>query len=87
MSFTSQNTLVEGVLLADKVGEVRFINANNFPHLSIEEESKNNDKYAKLLFGHYEECNGLLMSKDMNTLISIDSMNRVSLSLCNRFIG
>ena len=64
-----------GLLVSDKVGEVHYINLNN-----LKEKGhiiKADDKYDKILFGHQQECLGLLKSQDSSSLASFDTLNRV----------
>ena len=70
---------LKGVIVADKIGEVRFVSRDNLDKTmngSLEENDE--DGISKLLFSHYEDCLSVLFSEDEKFLISTDSMHRVS---------
>lgn len=65
-------------MISDKVGEIRFLNLENLKKLSSNKEE--NDKVGKLLYGHQQECLGMLISDDKQSLISCDTLNRIRIS-------
>jgi alkyl hydroperoxide reductase subunit AhpC len=50
VSIETEAAFINGFFIADKVGEVKFINIENLGKLKNEDEE--NQKVTKLLFGH-----------------------------------
>jgi len=76
---------IKGVLIADKVGEVYFLNLDNLEKLPKDPETipgKNEapesyDYVAKLVYGHQQTCTFLNTSSCGRFLISVDTLNKV----------
>lgn len=67
------------MLLADKTGEIGFINLANFEKIPFTEEVKESveydeQTYYKSLYGHQETVLGMQFSKSGTKLISWDSL-------------
>lgn len=87
---------VTGLLLADKMGEIGFINLSNVSLLpgegAVEEESKAlelaegelppfEDKGVyKTLYGHQETCLGMQLSDDSRLIASCDTLKKVNVA-------
>ena len=69
---------LRGVMIADKVGEVHFVNMNNFREKGASVGC--DDRQYKTLFGHQQECVGMKISMDENCLASFDTLNRIRIS-------
>jgi len=72
----------KGLLLADKTGEIGFINNKNINQIANLEEVKEDVKYEdnnyyKTLYGHGEMCLGLEFTADRQHLVSWDTLNKV----------
>ena len=76
---------ISGVLIADKVGEIYFLNLDNLHKLPEDPESipgKNEagDSYdfvAKVVYGHQQTCTFLNASTCGRYTISVDTLNKV----------
>lgn len=71
-----------GVLLADKTGEIGFINDNNVPSIpkleDVKEDAEYEDqKYYKTVYGHQETVLGMRFNKDRNLIASWDTLKKV----------
>ena len=85
---------VTGLLIADKMGEIGFINIANVSRLpneqQIEEEKKDLPEGAlpefeengvyKTLYGHQETCLGIELSADNNFVASCDTLKKVNVT-------
>lgn len=80
---------IEGIVIADKVGEIYFLNLKNLdklPKFGEEEPNKKEDedddtqKVAKLLYGCQQSCTGIFMSLCGRYLISTDTLNKVTVN-------
>mmetsp|Transcript_10335 Transcript_10335/g.15860 ORF Transcript_10335/g.15860 Transcript_10335/m.15860 type:complete len:246 (+) Transcript_10335:196-933(+) len=77
---------VQGLLIADKVGEVYFLNINNLPRLAAnpddvpgrnQEEADTYDFVAKLVYGHQQTCIHLARSSCGRYTFSVDTLNKI----------
>lgn len=77
---------MSGVLLADKTGEIGFINDKNVTIIPKPEEIKEDAlhgveyetlTYYKTLYGHQETVLGMRFNKDNNLIVSWDTLNKV----------
>jgi len=71
-----------GLLLADKTGEIGFINLANLIKIPFSEEVKESVEYEdqpyyKSLYGHQEGVLGMVYSKSGSKLISWDTLQKV----------
>jgi WD40 repeat protein len=84
---------IEGLLIADKTGEIGFINLNNLNKLPVlkldlAEESKDpqhlpqfeEDGVYKTLYGHQESCLGLAFTDDGSRLVSCDTLKKINVT-------
>lgn len=81
---------VEGVLVSDRVGEVKFISLDKLAEDGVKpqpdvnglqtEENEREDEVPKTLFGQQQETLALGVSDDGKTLVAIDTLNRIRIS-------
>lgn len=87
---------IKGLLIADKMGEVGFINMANVDKLpsqqAIQEECKElnlpegelppfvENNVYKTLYGHQESCMGLELSNDSRFVASCDTLNKINVA-------
>lgn len=84
----TQHLTVPGVLISDRVGEVKFISIDKLlqdgpramPDLNGNDQEDREEEVPKTLFGQQQETVALGMSPDGKTLIAIDTLNRVRVS-------
>ena len=85
---------VTGLLIADKMGEIGFINIANIDRLpseqAVEEEKKalelpegelppfEESDVYKTLYGHQETCLGLELSNDFQLIASCDTLKKIN---------
>lgn len=78
---------VEGALVSDRVGEVKFISLEKLfqdgvraqPDLNGADDDRE-EEVPKTLFGQQQETLALGMSPDGRTLVAIDTLNRIRIS-------
>ena len=77
---------IEGLLIADKVGEIHFLNIKNLPQLAEDPSTvpSRNDPaadafnyVAKLIYGHMQTCTSLQSTPCGKYVVSTDTMNKV----------
>ena len=80
---------VVGLLIADKTGEIGFINLANLsklPELTTVEETKDHqpqfeeDGVYKTLYGHQESCLGMQLSQDGQYIASCDTLKKINVT-------
>jgi len=76
-----------GLLLADKTGEIGFINLANYEKMPAPDahELKESVEYAdqpyyKTLYGHQETCLGLRFLSSGKRLVSWDTLNKITVT-------
>jgi hypothetical protein len=74
-----QTDAFTGLLLADKTGEIGFINLASISKIPHSEEVKESVEYEdqpyyKTLYGHQESVLGMLFNKSGSKLISWDTL-------------
>lgn len=74
----SAEALIQGAMVSDKAGEVKFINIANLAKKVETEEER--DSQGKVMFGHQQECLGMILTEDKKTLVSCDTLNRIRIS-------
>jgi hypothetical protein len=72
-------------MLADKTGEIGFINLKNLHQIPEPQDVKESVEYSdmpyyKTLYGHQEACLGLKFMKSGNRLLSWDTLNKVTVT-------
>ncbi|CDW72195.1 trna-methyltransferase subunit wdr4 [Stylonychia lemnae] len=75
-SIETKDEIIEGLLMSDKVGEVRFLNIKNFIEGKKQSQVEEDD-LATTLFGHQQECSGFQFSTNSKFLASVDTLKRV----------
>lgn len=79
---------VQGALVSDRVGEVKFISLEKLlgegikamPDLNGNDAEDREDEIPKTLFGQQQETIALALSPNGKTLIAVDTLNRVRVS-------
>ena len=79
------NQDINGLLFADKTGEIKFLNTNNLSKLTKVEDvpGRNEDRaetfdyVSKLIYGHQESVTSMQLSPCKRYLVSTDTMNKV----------
>ena len=72
-------------MVADKVGEIYFLNLNNLDRLPKDvdavpgrnQDQEDVDQVAQLLYGHQQTCTALFPSLCNRFLVSVDTLNKV----------
>lgn len=80
---------VTGLLIADKTGEIGFINLANLsklPEQAVLEETKEHmpqfeeDGVYKTLYGHQESCLGMQLSDNGKLIASCDTLKKINVT-------
>eukprot|EP00347_Sterkiella_histriomuscorum_P009304 403341718 len=75
----TKDKIIEGFMLTDKVGEVRFVNIDNL--FTKEKKSPlDADDLGTTLYGHLQQVSALQFSPDGKLVASVDTLQRVRVS-------